>query len=244
MPEFTRGEIQLAYEVHGSGQPVLLIAPGGLRSERAMWRNSPLDPVTLLSPHFQVVAMDQRNAGASTGPVENDHNWDTYTEDQLALMSHLGHQQFAVVGMCIGGPYILNLLKTAPDRIVASVVMQTIGRDNNYQEFLDMFNGWADGLQAQNPQHYPRHLLDPMRQRMLENDLTFMCMSEAEVQQLSAPMLIMDGNDTYHPASSSDRLAQLQPQAQRLVRWKQEPDLEPAKGVFQAFLQQHLTANG
>ena len=101
-------------------------------------------------------------------------------------MSLKYHQQFAVVGMCIGGPYILNLLKTAPDRIVASVVMQTIGRDNNYQEFLDMFNGWADGLQAQNPQHYPRHLLDPMRQRMLENDLTFMCMSEAEVQQLSA----------------------------------------------------------
>ncbi len=41
MTDFIRGDIRLAYEIHGSGQPVLLIAPGGLRSERGMWRNSP-----------------------------------------------------------------------------------------------------------------------------------------------------------------------------------------------------------
>lgn len=240
MPEFVRGDIRLAYEVHGVGQPVLLIAPGGLRSERAMWGNSPLNPVALLSPHFQVIAMDQRNAGESSGPIDTDHNWDTYTQDQLALMSHLGHETFAVVGMCIGGPYILNLLKVAPERITASVVMQTIGRDNNYQEFIDMFNGWSEGLQAQDSQRYPKQRLESMRQRMLENDLTFICMSEAEVRELSGPMLILDGNDTYHPASSSDRLAALQPQAQRLVHWKQDPDLQVAQGVFQTFLLQHL----
>jgi len=239
MPDFIRGDIRLAYEIHGSGQPVLLIAPGGLRSERGMWRNSPLDPVALLSPHFQVVAMDQRNAGASSGPIEADHTWDTYTEDQLALMSHLGHEKFAVVGMCIGGPYILNLLKIAPERVTASVVMQTIGRDNNYQEFLDMFNGWSESLQVLDPQRFSGHLLEPMRARMLENDLTFMCMTEVDVQALSGPMLILDGNDTYHPASSSERLAALQPQAQRIERWKQEPDLQLATEVFQTFLQQH-----
>ena len=64
---------------------ILLIAPGGLRSERGMWQNSPLDPVALLSPHFQVIAMDQRNAGESSGPIESDHGWDTYTQDQLDL---------------------------------------------------------------------------------------------------------------------------------------------------------------
>jgi hypothetical protein len=52
-------------------------------------------------------------------------------------------------------------------------------------------------------------------------------------------MLILDGNDTYHPASSSERLAALQPQAQRIDRWKQEPDLQLATEVFQTFLQQH-----
>lgn len=239
MPEFIRGEIRLGYEVYGSGQPVLLIAPGGLRSERNNWQNSPLDPVALLSPQFQVIAMDQRNAGQSTGPIDPDHNWDTYTQDQLALMSHLGHETFAVVGMCIGGPYILNLLRLAPQRIAASVVMQTIGRDNNYQEFLDMFNGWSERLQKLDSRRFPKQLLESMRQRMLENDLTFMCMTEAQVQQLSGPMLILDGNDTYHPASSSERLAALQPQAQRIVQWKQEPDLQVAQRACLGFLQQH-----
>ena len=60
-------------------------------------------------------------------PIESDHDWDTYTQDQLALMTHLGFERFAVAGMCIGGPYIMNLLKLAPQRVVASAVMQTIG---------------------------------------------------------------------------------------------------------------------
>lgn len=239
MPEFIQEGTRLSYEIHGTGKPVLLIAPGGLRSERGMWRNSPIDPVALLSPHFQVIAMDQRNAGQSSGPILPDHDWDTYTRDQLALMSYLGHEQFAVVGMCIGGPYILNLLRLAPQRVVASVVMQTIGRDNNYQEFLDMFNGWSQALQELDPAGFSPTLLESMRERMLENDLTFMCMTEAQVQQLSAPMLILDGNDTYHPASSSARLATLQPQAQRLQRWKEEGDVDSARRTFLEFLQQH-----
>lgn len=240
MPQFVDGDVSLDYEVHGSGQPILLIAPGGLRSERGFWQNSPLDPVVELSGHFQVIAMDQRNAGRSSGPIEEDHNWSTYTRDQLALMSHLNHQQFGVVGMCIGGPYILNLLATAPERVRASAVMQTIGRDANYQEFLDMFNGWAQQLHAGNPDGYPEDLLGSMRARMLENDLTFMCMPESQVQTLHAPMLILDGNDTYHPASSSQMLAQLQPQAERMQRWKEEPDLSQAKSRMLAFFQQHL----
>ena len=65
-------------------------------------------------------------------------------------MTHLGFERFAVVGMCIGGPYIMNLLKLAPQRVVASAVMQTIG-DNNRQEFLAMFDGWAEQLHQSDP---------------------------------------------------------------------------------------------
>ena len=67
MAVYINGETQLAYEVHGAGFPILLIAPGGLRSERRMWRGSPLNPIAELSNYFQVIAMDQRNAGESKG---------------------------------------------------------------------------------------------------------------------------------------------------------------------------------
>jgi pimeloyl-ACP methyl ester carboxylesterase len=240
MAEYIQGDLRLGYEVHGSGFPILLIAPGGLRSERRMWQNSPLNPVALLSPHFQVIAMDQRNAGESSGPIESDHDWDTYTQDQLDLMTHLGFEQFAVVGMCIGGPYILNLLKLARERVVARVVMQTIGRDNNRQEFLTMFDGWADHLHQSDPQRYKSEALLGLRRRMFENDLTFMCMTDSDVQQLDRPMLILDGADTYHPASSSQRLAELQPQAERIHQWKQSPQLEVASDRFVAFFHEHL----
>ena len=42
-----------------------------------------------LSPHFRVIAMDQRNAGASRAPVSADDGWHTYTRDQLALLALL-----------------------------------------------------------------------------------------------------------------------------------------------------------
>ena len=61
--------------------------------------------------------MDLRNAngGQSSGPLEIDRPWDAYADDQLGLMDHLGIKEFMVMGFCIGGPFIWNLLKRAPD---------------------------------------------------------------------------------------------------------------------------------
>lgn len=42
-------------------------------------------------------------------------------------MDHLGIQRFMVLGFCIGGPFIWNLVKRAPDRIIAAVVSQPVG---------------------------------------------------------------------------------------------------------------------
>jgi hypothetical protein len=49
--------------------------------------------------------MDLRNAngGGSSGPVEVDRPWDSYADDQLGLMDHLGIDKFMVLGFCIGG---------------------------------------------------------------------------------------------------------------------------------------------
>ena len=44
-----------------------------------------------------------------------------FADDQLGLMDHLRIDKFMVMGFCIGGPFIWNLLKRAPDRIVAAV---------------------------------------------------------------------------------------------------------------------------
>ena len=63
-------------------------------------------------------------AGQSSGPLEIDRPWDSHTDDHLGLMDHLGIDKFMVMGFCIGGPFIWNLLKRAPNRVVAAVPAQ------------------------------------------------------------------------------------------------------------------------
>ena len=60
-------------------------------------------------------------------PLEIDRPWDAYSEDQIGLMDHLGIDKFLVMGFCIGGPMIHNLLRLAPDRVVAAALMQPSG---------------------------------------------------------------------------------------------------------------------
>ncbi|PYS49530.1 MAG: alpha/beta hydrolase, partial [Acidobacteria bacterium] len=62
---------------------------------------------------YRCITADLRNApsGQSTGPVEVGRPWESYADDQLGLMDHLGIDKFSVMGFCIGGPFIWSLLK-------------------------------------------------------------------------------------------------------------------------------------
>ena len=64
------------------------------------WGRMPIDPVELIPEEFHVVAMDQRNAGRSRGPVPLEGPWGAYVGDQLGLMDHLGIDRFLVIGCC------------------------------------------------------------------------------------------------------------------------------------------------
>ncbi len=104
MAIFTRPDAEIHYEVHGSGYPLLLFAPGGLRSQLEFWRHSPsnpaapppwMNPMVDLAGRFTVIGMDQRNAGNSRGTVTSTHGWHTYASDHLALMDHLARTRSA-----------------------------------------------------------------------------------------------------------------------------------------------------
>lgn len=129
------------YETAGSGFPLLLIAPGGVSSQIDFWDRSAFNPMTELSDEFRVIGMDQRHAGASLAPAIPF----TYAQaagDQLAVLDAAGAGTAHVMGGCIGGAYIWNLIQAAPERIVSAVPQNPVGLDetNNIGVFYAMFN--------------------------------------------------------------------------------------------------------
>jgi pimeloyl-ACP methyl ester carboxylesterase len=237
MPIFTRGETKLYYEDHGKGFPLLLIAPGGMRSAVSFWEKTPWNVITQLAPHYRVIAMDQRNAGNSSASVRATDSWSVYTDDQLALMDHLGIARFHVAGMCIGGSYCMGLIQAAPQRVASAVLFQPIGLSNNRPAFFEMFDGWAKELRATHPEANDA-AWETFKQTMYGGDFLFN-VSREFVARCSTPLLVLLGNDMYHPEETSRDIVALAPNATLIERWKEPEHNAAAKAAVEQFLAQH-----
>ena len=234
MPTFKHADVELYYEEHGEGFPVLLIAPGGMRSAVTFWQRTPWNPVTELSDGFRVIAMDQRNAGRSRGPISARDGWHVYTDDQLALMDHLGVEQFHVAGMCIGGPYCMGLIEAAPERIASAVLFQPIGFKDNRQAFYDMFDSWAEELRPERPE-VPEDAWEAFKHNMYDGDFLFN-VDRSFVERCRTPLLVLCGADLYHPTETSREIAELAPNARLIERWKEGDDQTAARAAVREFL--------
>ena len=91
------GSIDLYYEDHGSGKPVVLIH--GYPLSGASWEKQ--IPV-LLDAGFRVITYDRRGFGNSSKPTTG-YNYDTFAEDLHKLVKHLGLHDFSLVGFSMGG---------------------------------------------------------------------------------------------------------------------------------------------
>ena len=238
MGTFENECVRLYYEEQGSGFPILLIAPGGMRSSVGFWQGTPWNPMEHLSDDYRVIAMDQRNAGQSSGPISGLDGWHTYRDDQLALLDHLGVDRFHVAGMCIGGPYIMGLIEAAPERVASAVVFQTIGLDNNRDAFYQMFDDWAEDLKQSHPE-MSEDDWSSFRANMYGGDKFLFNVGDDFVSAVQTPLLVLLGSDLYHPESSSRELARLAPNATLVEDWISSAHHEAAKRAVASFLGEH-----
>src|SRR3954468_13187008 len=159
MPMLRRPDGEICYEVHGSGFPVLLHAPGGLRSRAEMWGGTrPWVDWTHALPAagFTAIAMDQRNAGASRSAIAADHGGDTYAADHRALMDHLGFGRFHVLGGCIGGSFCLKAIEAGQGRVAAAVLQNPIGRHPEHRDYFETSHAeWSAEQLAARPELDP-----------------------------------------------------------------------------------------
>ena len=238
MPTVQHGGARLYYEEYGHGYPLLLFAPGGMRSTIGFWARSPWNPIEALADQFRVIAMDQRNAGRSTAPIHSANGWHSYTADHIALMDRLGIERAHILGGCIGGPYCLGVMQVVPQRITAAVLQQPIGYDGeNRQAFYEMFDSWANELRPQRPDVDPE-AWTAFRDRMYGGDFVFN-VSRDFVRQCPIPMLVLLGNDRYHPSVTSREIVELAPNAELIERWKEPEVIDATIARVRSFLTLH-----
>jgi len=110
-------KIDLYYEDHGSGQPVVLIH--GYPLSGASWEKQV--PV-LLSAGRRVITYDRRGFGKSSQPTTG-YNYDTFAEDLHKLITHLELREFALVGFSMGGGEVARYLGKYGSKGVSKAVI-------------------------------------------------------------------------------------------------------------------------
>ena len=246
MPFYERGAVRIYYEEAGAGFPLLLIAGGGLNSTiSGLIQGSPFNPIEEFKGEYHCIASDLRNAneGQSSGPLEIDRPWDAYTDDHLSLMDHLGIDKFMVLGFCIGGPFIWNLLRRAPDRIVAGVLAQPSG---SRPEMRDLFyennmKGWGPDLVKRRPD-VTMEMVDKFLTRMYRTKADFVfTVTRDFVRHCQTPVLILPDDIPAHPYAIAMEAAMLAPNAEVSVfPWKEPKERIPlAVRQIRSFLKAH-----
>lgn len=226
MPIFERSSgVSIYYEEHGQGFPLVLFAPGGMRSSIPFWDRAPFHPIREFASEFRVIAMDQRNAGRSFAPITENDGWYSYAADHVALLDHLHVERCHVLGGCIGGSFCMGLMQAAPTRVVAAVLQQPIGHtQENRTTFYELVDGWAKEVLPQHAEATP-NAVAVLRERMYGGDFVF-SVARDFVRGLATPLLVLMGNDIYHPSATSREIVALAQHATLIERWK-EPDAVP-----------------
>ena len=162
-------------------------------------------------------------------------------------MDHLGIRHFMVLGFCIGGPFVWNLLKRAPDRVVAAVVSQpsgwrkelpTLTYDNNMK-------GWGPELVRRRPE-ITMEMVDRFLTGMYRGanaDFVY-TMRRDFVRSCQTPVLVMPDDSPPHPYTIAMESVMLAPRSEvTQYPWKDTKEKIPvAVRQVRSFLRAHRAA--
>jgi pimeloyl-ACP methyl ester carboxylesterase len=226
---YQKGNVRIHYEEVGSGFPLLLIAGGGLNGSTtaAIRGGNPFNALEAFKDRFRCIYADLRNSdGQSTGPLEIDRPWDSYTDDHLGLMDHLGIDKFMVLGFCIAGPFIWNLMKRAPNRVVAAVPAQPVGFRPELPNSLyeSQTTGWGAELVKRRPE-ITKDMTDKFLNRMFRSNPDFVfTVTRDFVKSCQTPVLVLPDDTTGHSLAVAIESAMLAPKGQlSMYPWKDTP---------------------
>jgi pimeloyl-ACP methyl ester carboxylesterase len=184
--------LELYYEVHGAGDP-LLVLPGAYMTVELLG-----DLVPILAKTRKVIAVEFQGHG-HTGDVDRSFSYEAFADDTATLLEHIGVGRADVYGYSLGGGVALQLGLRHPSRVRKLVIASaSYSSEGLYPEVLggienitpEMFDGtpWRDAYQrtAPDPAAFPT-LVEKLRQL----DMTPF---EWPIDDLAAPVLILIGD--------------------------------------------------
>src|SRR5580765_5029962 len=120
MPKINRDGVDIYYEVHGSGPPLLLTH--GYSSTSAMWQGQ----IEAFSKHHKLVLWDMRGHGQSDYPDDPRAYSEALTvADMAALLDEVGAKTAIVGGLSLGGYMSLGFYRNHPERVCALLIIDT-----------------------------------------------------------------------------------------------------------------------
>jgi 3-oxoadipate enol-lactonase len=120
MPHADLNGLEIHYDVHGEGDP--LVCVHGLACDRRAWALQ-IEP---FSQQFQAVFFDNRDVGQSSQATD-DYSTADMAQDVLALADHLGLESFHLLGISLGGMVSQQVALTAPERVRSLTLAVTHG---------------------------------------------------------------------------------------------------------------------
>lgn len=139
MPTVPMDDIQLYYEVHGQGDPLMLVA--GLASDSQSWQ--PI--LEELSSQHSVIVFDNRGVGR-TPPSGTDMTIRQMADDCIALARHLGLPSFSLLGHSMGGYIAQDCAARYPRFIDRLILAGTATRTSKRN--IALFSDWAACLET------------------------------------------------------------------------------------------------
>ena len=155
MPKTQTGEVELYYELHGSGPPVVLI--GGLAGDCRAWTRQ----IEVLSKEYQVLAFDNRGTGQSSAP-ESPYTTRDFAEDTIGLMNALDIGPAHVIGRSMGGAIAQEMAINHPDSVRSLIITASFGKMDRYGARLLLntmevakAQGYAEAARHQSMMFFP-----------------------------------------------------------------------------------------
>ena len=118
MPTVRANGITMYYELHGSGEPLVLIA--GLNSDHGLYRTI----VPQLAAHYQVLVFDNRGVGQTDQP-DVPYSMELMADDTAALLQAVGITKANILGTSMGGRIAVALALRHPDLVKRLILVST-----------------------------------------------------------------------------------------------------------------------